>query len=119
MNVKTRTTAQGTEYWDAKEKRIRFVPAGQDPDFEVTENPKSMVMGVDQAKGKDHTVITMTVDDKEIAKVVKDLENDLDNMDAEQLLAYAKEKDIDVPGNMKKADTIRDHIKEELAATEE
>jgi hypothetical protein len=103
MNVKTRVTAQGTEYWDAKEKRVRFVPAGSEPDFEVTEDPKSMVMGVDVANGTDHTV----VDDI-----------NLDEMNAEQLLKFAKDNNIKVPGNMKNEDTIRNHIAESLTPAE-
>jgi hypothetical protein len=100
MNVETRKTAQGTEYWDTKKKRIRFVPAGQEPDFDVTKNPKSMV--------------------KEGSKPVEveGKVTDLNSMDADQLLAYAKDNDIEVPGNMKKEDTIRKHIEELLAADE-
>ncbi|MGD6964520.1 hypothetical protein ACQCVB_20155 [Fictibacillus phosphorivorans] len=104
MKVQTRVTAQGTEYWDAKEKRVRFVPTGEKPDFEVTEDPKSMVMGVDVAKGTDQTVVN---------------EINLDEMDADQLLKFAKDNNIDVPGNMKKEDTIRNHISEELNADTE
>lgn len=96
MNVKTRVTAQGTEYWDAKEKRVRYVPAGVKPDFEVTEDPKSMVMGVDVANGVDHTGIN------------------LDEMNAEQLHKFAEDNKIKVPGNMKNEDTIRNHIAESL-----
>ncbi|TYS14284.1 hypothetical protein FZC78_19210 [Rossellomorea vietnamensis] len=98
MNVETRKTAQGTEYWDSKEKRVRFVPAGKEPDFEVAENPKSMVK---EEKQDTETDI------------------DLDKMDADQLLAFAEQNDIEVPGNMKKAETIRNHIEESLTAAEE
>ena len=104
MIVQTRKTVTATEYWDAKNKKVIVVPNGQKPDFEVAENPNSMIYGVDLAIGKDKTVINN--------KLVETVDN-LDEMDAEQLLAYAKENNIDVPGNMKKADTIRDHIKEE------
>jgi hypothetical protein len=97
MNIKVRETAQGTEYWDTKEKRIRFVPAGKNPGFEVTKNPKSM-----------------TKDDGPDFKVVKT--NDmLEKMNTEQLIDYAKVNDIDVPGNMKKEETIRAHIMELLS----
>jgi hypothetical protein len=98
MNVKTRQSAQGTEYWDTKEKKVRFVPAGQEPGFEVTKDPKSMV--------KD--------DGAEYQPTI-----DLIKMNAEQLLAYAKEHDIEVPGNMKKEETIRNHIAEQLNADDE
>ena len=52
MNVETRKSAAATEYWDAKEKRVRFVSAGKKPDFEVTENPKSMILKENDGKGK-------------------------------------------------------------------
>jgi argonaute-like protein implicated in RNA metabolism and viral defense len=120
MNVQTRVTAQGTEYWDAKEKRVRFVPAGSEPDFEVTKNPKSMVMGVDLAKGTDQTVIQKKVDDKVLSTkvIINELEIDLDEMDAEQLKDFASQNNIKVPGNMKNDDTIRNHIAESLTPAE-
>lgn len=35
---------------------------------------------------------------------------DLDSMNFDELLAFAKENNIDIPGNMKKEETIRKHI---------
>jgi hypothetical protein len=98
MNVEMRKTAQGTEYWDTEAKKIRFVPAGKKPGFEVTKDPKSMV---EEEKQDSETDI------------------DLDKMNAEQLLAFAKQNDIEVPGNMKKEVTIRNHIAEQLNADDE
>jgi hypothetical protein len=120
MNVKTRVTAQGTEYWDAKEKRVRFVPVGEEPDFEVTEDPKSMVMGVDVAKGTDQTTVTKSANGKVLTTnvIIDDVEINLDEMDAEQLKDFAAQNNIKVPGNMKNEDTIRNHIAEALTATE-
>lgn len=43
MKVPIRKTIAGTEYWDTEKKRSLFVPKGSEPDFEVTENPKSMI----------------------------------------------------------------------------
>ncbi len=43
MRVLIRSSASGSEYWDTEEKRNVFVPKGQEPDFEVTENPESML----------------------------------------------------------------------------
>jgi hypothetical protein len=103
MKVQTRVTAQGTEYWDNEAKKTLFVPAGEEPDFEVTKNPKSMVMGVDVADGSDHTVVNGI---------------DLDEMDAAQLREFAEQNNIEVPGNMKREDTIRNHIAESLTPTE-
>jgi hypothetical protein len=101
MNFFTRQTAQGTEYWDTKEKRIRFVPTGQDLGFEVTKEPKSM-----SKEGSKHV--------KGEGKIT-----DLNSMNADQLLAYAEDNNIEVPGNMKKEDTIRKHIEESLTAAKE
>jgi len=99
MIVQTRKTVTGIEYWDAKNKKVIVVPNGQELPFEVAENPKSMKYNEDGLNPG-------------VAMVDETIPN-LDEMDAEQLLAYAKENNIEVPGNMKKADTIRDHIKEE------
>jgi hypothetical protein len=96
MNVKTRTTAQGTEYWDAKEKRIRFVPAGQDPDFEVTENPKSMVMDVDLATGEDKTVINRGDSGG----------TNLEDMTIPQLKEFAQQIEVEIPSEVKKKEDI-------------
>jgi hypothetical protein len=111
MNVEVRKSAQGTEYWDTEAKKIRFVQAGKEPGFEVTKEPKSMVGGVDLANGKDMTTVNGVPVDNET-------EIDLNSMNADQLKDFAKQNDIEVPGNMKKAETIRAHIKESLAADE-
>jgi hypothetical protein len=99
MNVEVRKSAQGTEYWDTKEKKVRFVPAGQEPGFEVEKERKS----------------------KEGLKPVEveGKVTDLNSLNAEQLLAYAKDNDIEVPGNMKKEETIRNHIADQLTAADE
>jgi hypothetical protein len=98
MNVEVRKSAQGTEYWDTKAKKVRFVPAGKKPGFEVEKERKS----------------------KEGLKPVE-VEGevtDLNSLNAEQLLAYAKDNDIEVPGNMKKEETIRNHIAEQINAAD-
>jgi hypothetical protein len=112
MKVEIRKTASGTEYWDAKEKRVLFVPAGKKPEFEVTENPKSMILGVDLATGPDKTVINGKVVDNQT-------DIDFDAMNVEQLLAFAELNNIDVPGNMKKESTIRNFITDALTADDE
>lgn len=43
MIVTIRKTIAGTEYWDTEKKQSLFVPKGSEPNFEVTENPKSMI----------------------------------------------------------------------------
>ncbi|BCB04753.1 hypothetical protein [Bacillus sp. KH172YL63] len=101
MNVEMRKTAQGTEYWDTKEKKIRFVPAGKEPGFEVTKEPKSMLP------------------EKESKQEDNETDIDLDSMNADQLKGFAKQNDIEVPGNMKKEETIRAHILESLNEADE
>lgn len=107
MKVLIRTTANGNEYWDSEAKKVLFVPAGMRPSFEVTENPKSMIVGIGLANGKDATVIN--------SKVVESPLN-LDGMNATQLREFAEENSIEVPGNLKKPETIRDHIEKQLVA---
>lgn len=99
MIVETRKTAQGIEYWDTKEKRTLFVAKGKNPKFEVTEEYESMLQ--DEPGNEKQAAIN------------------LDEMDAEQLLAFAEQNDIKVPGNIKKEDSIRRYIaKENLEVSE-
>ena len=101
MHVPYRTTANGTEYWCNKDKKIIFVPAGEQPSFEVTENPESMFYA-----GEPVTSVAVPV-------------INLDGMTATQLREFAEENNIEVPGNLKKPDTIREYIEEQLAADAE
>lgn len=82
MKVETRKTAAGTEYWDNEEKRVLFVPAGEKPDFEVTENPESMLNKEEPAPKTDEAP-------------------DLKDMTVNQLKAYAAELDIEIPADVK------------------
>lgn len=97
MKVLTRTTAQGNEYWDTELKKSLFVPAGQEPGFEVIENPKSMISGVDLATGKDDTVILN-------APAM------IDDMTIKELRVFAVEAKIDIPSDIKKQKDIADYI---------
>ena len=106
MIVETRRTAHGREYWDTELKKTVFVPAGKNPKFEVTADPASMISGVDLASGSDMSVVNAEA-------------FDWDEMNAEQLLEYAKQNDVKVPGNIKKEDTIRKYIVDVLAADAE
>lgn len=101
MKVPIRTTANGTEYWDSEAKKILFVPAGMRPSFEVTESPTTMLH-----KG-------------ETVKPLVEPVFNLDGMNATQLREYAEENNIEVPGNLKKPDTIREFIEEQLAVDED
>lgn len=101
MKVPYRTTANGTEYWCNKDKKIIFVPAGEQPSFAVTENPETMFYAGEPAK-----------------LVIEPLFN-LDGMTATELREFAEGNNIEVPGNLKKPDTIREYIEEQLAADAE
>ncbi|MFL0489355.1 hypothetical protein ACH0CQ_06815 [Bacillus sp. 179-I 2A5 NHS] len=107
MITEIRKTISGTEYWDNEKKKSLFVPTGEEPGFEVTVNPESMLI-----KHADNKVVDVEVID---AKT----EINLDDMNAEELLSFAKDNDIDVPGNMKKEETIRNHIVEQLTTDTE
>lgn len=96
MKVEIRKTLTGTEYWDTEARKTLFVCKGQKPDFEVTKNPKSMIGAEKPA-----------VDENEY-------EVDLDDMTAEQLIEFAEKNGIEVPGNMKKEETIRKYVAAEL-----
>ncbi|MBZ0323545.1 hypothetical protein [Enterococcus casseliflavus] len=54
MIVPIRKTIAGTEYWDTEKKQSLFVPKGSEPDFEVTENPKSMITPEGDKEGIDN-----------------------------------------------------------------
>lgn len=85
-------------------KQIRKTLTGQ---FEYWDTEKKLVVigGADLAKETTEPIDTET-------------DINLDDMNVEQLLAFAEQNNIDVPGNMKKVETIRNHIAEELAADE-
>ncbi|HGO9409086.1 TPA: hypothetical protein ACLBZV_003446 [Bacillus cereus] len=102
MITEIRKTISGTEYWDNEKKKTLFVPRGEEPGFEVTVNPESMII-----KHADNKVVGVEVIDT-------DTEINLDDMNAEELLSFAKENDIEVPGKLKKEETIRNHIVEQL-----
>lgn len=113
MRILTRDTATGKEYWDTKEKRSIFVPVGKQPDFYVTAEPVSMIGGIDLATGKDMTAVTNT-DTDETGTPDSGSDFNIDGMNVEQLLALAEQSGIDVPGTMKKEETIRNFINNAL-----
>jgi len=100
MKVLVRRTLTGSEYWCTKEKRILFVPKGETPKFKVTDNPKSMVVSVEEQTDETEVQADETIN--------------LEEMNATELLAFAKNEGINVPGNMKKEETIRNHIAEQM-----
>lgn len=88
MITEVRKTISGTEYWDNKEKRSLFVPTGEEPGFEVTKNPKSMI-----AKFADDKVIDV--------KVIE-----LDDMTVKELRDHAASINVEIPADVKKKEDI-------------
>ncbi|MBJ8204276.1 hypothetical protein JDS91_23480 [Bacillus cereus] len=109
MITEIRKTISGTEYWDNEQKKSLFVPTGEEPGFEVTKNPKSMII-----KHADNKVVGVEVIDTDT-----DTEINLDDMNAEQLLSFAKDNGIDVPGKLKKEESIRNYVVEQLTTDTE
>ena len=127
MKVPIRKTIAGTEYWDTEKKQSLFVPKGSEPDFEVTENPKSMITpegdkGVivyDESDGKDKAVVTEMVKQDDGTIEVKDIKvtenigedeepSELDSMNTKELRAYAKKNGITIPAAIRaKGDILR------------
>lgn len=108
MIVETRKTANGTEYWETVDKRVRFVKAGDTPPFEVTVNPPSMLVGVDLAKGPDTTVINGEVVDA--SKSINSREPgdgiNIEEMTVPQLKKFAKQINVEIPSDVKGKDDI-------------
>lgn len=98
MRAKIRTTGAGTEYWDNVEKRTVFVPNGSKPNFEVTDEYKSLIHKEEK---------------KEVEK-----EPDLERMNLKQLKEHAASLEIELPNEAKTKDQIKSVIKGEEAAEE-
>ncbi|EIV0114921.1 hypothetical protein L6060_001512 [Enterococcus faecalis] len=131
MRVLTRSSASGTEYWDTEEKRNVFVPKGQEPDFEVTENPESMLskeadlyvgglpitvgnvtIDTDGIKGE-RLLTTASDDDEEQDEIVPSDESVvLEEMNVKELREYAKRKGIEIPSAARAKGDILNIIKE-------
>ncbi|RHW37310.1 hypothetical protein D1B31_16215 [Neobacillus notoginsengisoli] len=111
MNVETRKTAAGTEYWDTKEKRVRFVPAGSEPDFEVTENPVSM-LAMNELAGSMKQFGEIANEEDSQPFGVNDGERDyqLSVMTVKQLKALAEKNDIEIPKDVTKKEDIAQYI---------
>ncbi|HDX9656961.1 TPA: hypothetical protein ROY05_001553 [Bacillus toyonensis] len=90
MITEIRKTISGTEYWDNEQKKSLFVSTGEEPGFEVTVNPESMILGVDLSSKPDTTVLTVSFND----------------MTVKQLREYADELGIEIPADVKKKEDI-------------
>ncbi|HAP4706123.1 TPA: hypothetical protein IUX20_001209 [Enterococcus faecalis] len=133
MRVLIRSSASGSEYWDTEEKRNVFVPKGQEPDFEVTENPESMLskeadlyvsglpitvgnvtVDTDGIKGERLLTTASSADDEEQDEVVPSYDESvvLEEMTVKELREYAKRKDIEIPSAARAKGDILNIIKE-------
>lgn len=88
MRVPIRKTINGTEYWDTEFKKSILVPTGVEPDFEVTENPKSLLT-------------SSTVDDQPDGPITS-----FADMTIKELRVYAKENEITIPAEIKNKEDI-------------
>ncbi|HHZ8806498.1 TPA: hypothetical protein ACWL3Z_000981 [Enterococcus faecalis] len=131
MRVLIRSSASGKEYWDTEEKRNVFIPKGQEPDFEVTENPESMLIkeadlhigglpitvgnvtvDTDGIKGE-RLLTTASADEEQDEIVPSDDESVvLDEMSVKELREYAKRNDIEIPSAVRVKAEILNIIKE-------
>ncbi|QCX14199.1 hypothetical protein [Enterococcus faecalis] len=131
MRVLIRSSASGTEYWDTEEKRNVFVPKGQEPEFEVTENPESMLIKeadlyvgglpitvgnvtVDTDGIKGERLLTTASTDEEQDEIVPSDDESvvLEEMSVKELREYAKRKDIEIPSAVRVKGEILNIIKE-------
>ncbi|HHZ8657492.1 TPA: hypothetical protein ACWMBV_002494 [Enterococcus faecalis] len=122
MRVLIRSSASGSEYWDTEEKRNVFVPKGQEPDFEVTENPESMLSKEADlyVGGLPITVGNVTIDTDGIkgerllttASAADDESVVLEEMNVKELREYAKRKGIEIPSAVRAKGEILNIIKE-------
>ncbi|MGH1710575.1 hypothetical protein [Enterococcus faecalis] len=133
MRVLIRSSASGSEYWDTEEKRNVFVPKGQEPDFEVTENPESMLskeadlhvgglpitvgnvtIDTDGIKGERLLTTASAADDEEQDEIVPSDDESvvLEEMSVKELREYAKRKDIEIPSAVRVKGEILNIIKE-------
>lgn len=130
MKVLVRKSVAGAEYWDTKEKRSIFVPKGMEPDFEVTANPKSMIIPeskkvpvtviddaneitggfikVDEDENKDKQKQPDSQEGNEsVDKAEPKKPDDLENKTVKELRAMAKKEGIDIPNAIRtKGDII-------------
>lgn len=131
MRVLIRSSASGSEYWDTEKKRNVFVPKGQEPAFEVTENPESMLskeadlyvgglpitvgnvtVNTDGIKGE-RLLTTASADDEEQDEIVPSDDESvvLEEMTVKKLREYAKRKGIEIPSAARAKGDILNIIK--------
>ena len=131
MIVPIRKTISGTEYWDTEKKQSLFIPKGSEPDFEVTENPKSMitpegdkveVINANHIVSEAINLETFDSNSNAEADLVDEVNtnseddqpSDLNNMTAKELRAYAKKNDIKIPAAVRTKGDILQIIQESI-----
>lgn len=130
MKVPIRSSIAGTEYWDTEKKLTIFVPRGQDPDFEVTKNPDSMITAEGDKKpefltkqlviSKENNEEAVNSDgsskdsltDESVVNTEEKESSELEGMTAKNLRAYAKKNNIYIPAAIKVKSDILEIIKE-------
>ncbi|EME8146925.1 hypothetical protein MM788_001389 [Enterococcus faecium] len=123
--IKIRTSITGTEYWDSEKKKTVVVPKGQEPDFEATEEKGILSDGktfvavngeliTNSSEILDSAGNTAADFDEDEATNDKSAEeaDELDNMTAKELRAYAKKHGIDIPGAIRAKGDIINLIRE-------
>ncbi|EMF0057789.1 hypothetical protein BH747_13640 [Enterococcus villorum] len=122
---KIRSSITGTEYWDSEKKKIVVVPKGQEPDFEVMEEKGilsdgktfvavngELIANRDEILDSDgNTANDFDRDEVTNAQSVEETD-ELDNMTAKELRAYAKKHGIDIPGAIRAKGDILKLIRE-------
>ncbi|EMF0421027.1 hypothetical protein IL099_001935 [Enterococcus hirae] len=127
---KIRSSITGTEYWDSEKKKTVVVPKGQEPNFDTSEQSDKTVVakaivgdGV-LFKGDEEIHLSgeeldsdgNTTADFGEGEVTNDQTveetNELENMTAKELRAYAKKHGIDIPGAIRAKGDILKFIRE-------
>ena len=122
--IKIRSSITGTEYWDSEKKKTVVVSEGQEPNFEVTEekgissDSKTFVavngeLIANRNENLDSENITVDFDEDEVTNdQTVEVTDELDNMTAKELRAYAKKHGIDIPGAIRTKGDILNLIRE-------
>lgn len=122
---KIRSSITGTEYWDSEKKKTVVVPKGQEPDFKVTEEKgilsdgKSylaingeLITGSNEILDSDGNTAADFDGDEATNDQSAEETDELDNMTAKELRAYAKKHSIDIPGAIRAKGDILKFIRE-------
>ncbi|BAR85737.1 MULTISPECIES: hypothetical protein [Bacillus cereus group] len=99
MISETRKTISGTEYWDNEQKKSLFVPTGEEPGFEVTVNPESMIADKGFATGGYLTKDTLAIGESGTELI-------LSNKTIKELREHAASINVEIPADVKKREDI-------------